>query len=144
MHIVPRNTARELDSKRTKEGKQELLRAGQSLRVVCSQEGAYEALDEQRRDGVARNGIGCAFVPIAANGLQHIVHLALSIRTGSEFHCLLVYKISSRFYFTMAVVDMTSIHFYRPSPAVSPRPSLKSSLLCSADEKRNATLQRDR
>jgi len=72
--------ARGLDSKRTKEGKQELLGAGQPLRVVCSQEGAYEDLEEQRRDGVARNGIECIFVLRAANGPRHII----SLRSPSE------------------------------------------------------------
>jgi len=67
MHIVSRNTARELDGKRTKKGKQELLRAEQPLRVACSQERAYEASEKQRRDCVARNGIERAFVPRAAD-----------------------------------------------------------------------------
>ncbi len=44
----------------------------------------------------------------------------------------------------MAAVDMTSIHFYRPSPITSPCPSLKPSTWGSADERRDATLQRDR
>jgi len=83
MHIVPRNTARRLDGKRTKEGKQELLGAGQPLRVACSQEGAYEASEEQRRDCVARNGIGCAFVPRAANGPRHIIPLRFPLEQAA-------------------------------------------------------------
>ena len=59
IHILSRNTARELDGKRTEEGKKEPLRAEQPLRVACSQEGAYEDSEEQRRDGVARNEIEC-------------------------------------------------------------------------------------
>jgi hypothetical protein len=43
--------------------------------VVCSQEGAYEALEEQRRDGAARSGIECTFVPRAANGPRYIIPL---------------------------------------------------------------------
>jgi len=35
---------------------------------VCSQERAYETLEEQRRDDVARNGIECISVPRATNG----------------------------------------------------------------------------
>jgi len=68
MHVVPRNTARGLDGKRTEEGKKESVGAEQPLRVACSQEGAYEALEGQRRDGVVRNGIGCTSVPRAADG----------------------------------------------------------------------------
>ena len=124
-------------------GKRKSLRAEQPSRVACSQEGAYEASEKQRRDDVARNRIGCTFVSRAANEPRHKIHLALSFRTGSEFHCLLVYKIPSRSYFTMAAVDMTSIHFYQPPPAVIPSPSPKPSILGSAGEKRNATLQRD-
>ena len=75
MHIVPRDTARGLDGKRTEEGKQELLGAEQSLRVECGQEGAYEALEKQRRDGVARDGIGSTFAPRTANGPRHIIPL---------------------------------------------------------------------
>jgi len=60
---------------REQEGKLELLGAGQSLRVGCSQEGAYEALEEQRRDGVARDGIGSTFAPRTANGPRHIIPL---------------------------------------------------------------------
>jgi hypothetical protein len=144
MHIVPRNTVRGLDGKRTKEGKQELLGAGQPLRVVCSQEGAYEALEEQRRDGVARNGIGCTFVPRAANGASTYNPSALPFRIGSDFHCFHVYNIPSQFYSTMAAVDMTSIHFYQPPPAVSPRPSLKPPSLGNAGGKCTATIQCDR
>ncbi len=44
----------------------------------------------------------------------------------------------------MAAVEMTSIHFYRPSPVTSPCLSLKPSTWDSADERRDATLQRDR
>jgi len=44
----------------------------------------------------------------------------------------------------MAAVDMTSIHFYQPPPVTSPCPSLKPSIWGIADEKRDATLQRDR
>jgi len=44
----------------------------------------------------------------------------------------------------MTAVDMTSIHFYQPPPVTSPCPSLKPSIWGSADEKRGATLQRDR
>ena len=44
----------------------------------------------------------------------------------------------------MTAVDMTSIHFYQPSPVTSSCPSLKPSIWGSADEKRGATLQRDR
>jgi hypothetical protein len=68
MHVVPRNTTRRLDDKRTEEGKKESVGAKQPLRVACSQEVAYEALEGQRREGVARNGIGCTSVPRAANG----------------------------------------------------------------------------
>ncbi len=59
IHILPRNTARELDGKRTEEGKKKSLGTEQPLRVACSQEGAYEGSEEQRRDGVTRNGIEC-------------------------------------------------------------------------------------
>jgi len=45
MYVVPRNTARGLDGKRTEEGKKESVGAEQPLRVACSQEGAYEALE---------------------------------------------------------------------------------------------------
>jgi hypothetical protein len=65
MHVVSRNTARELNGKRTEKGKKESVRAEQPLRVACSQEGAYEALEGQRRDDVARNGIECTSVPRA-------------------------------------------------------------------------------
>jgi len=50
-----------------------MLGAGQPLRVVCSQEGAYEAVEEQRRDGAACSGIGCTFVPRAAYGPRYSV-----------------------------------------------------------------------
>ena len=83
MHIVPRNTARGLDGKRTKEGKQDLLGAEQPLRVACNQEGAYKASEEQRRDCVARNGIECAFVPRAANGPRHIIPLRSPIEQAA-------------------------------------------------------------
>ena len=75
MQIVSRDTARGLDGKRTEEGKQELLGAEQSLRVECGQEGAYEALEKQRRDDVARDGIGSTFAPRMANGPRHIIPL---------------------------------------------------------------------
>jgi len=126
---------------REQEGKLELLGAGQSLRVGCSQEGAYEALEEQRRDGVARDGIGCTFVPRAANRASTYNPSALPFRIGSDFHCFHVYNIPSQFYFTMAAVDMTFIHFYQPQP--SPRPSLQPPRLGNAGGKRTAILQRD-
>jgi len=83
MHIVSRNTARGLNDKRTKKGKQELLRVEQSLRVACSQEGAYEASKEQRRDCVTRNEIGCAFVPRATNESRHIIPLRSPIEQAA-------------------------------------------------------------
>jgi len=43
----------------------------------------------------------------------------------------------------MVAVDMTSIYFYRPPPAVSPHPSLKPPSLGNAGGKRTATIQRD-
>lgn len=67
MHVIPRNTARELNDKRTEKGKKKSVRAEQSLRVACSQERAYEALERQRRDGVTRNGIECTSVPRATD-----------------------------------------------------------------------------
>jgi len=45
MYVVPRNTARGLNDKRTEEGKKESVGAEQPLRVACSQEKAYEALE---------------------------------------------------------------------------------------------------
>jgi hypothetical protein len=83
MHIVSRNTARGLNDKRTKKGKQELLGVEQSLRVACSQEGAYKASKEQRRDCVTRNGIGCAFVPRATNESRHIIPLRSPIEQAA-------------------------------------------------------------
>ena len=68
MHVVSRNTARELNGKRTEKEKKESMGAEQFLRVACSQQEAYEALKGQRRDDVARNGIGCTSVPRAADG----------------------------------------------------------------------------
>lgn len=68
MHIVPRNTVRELDGKGTEEGEKESVGAEQPLKIACNQEGAYEALEAQRRDGMACNGIGCISVPRAADG----------------------------------------------------------------------------
>ncbi len=85
MHIVSRNTARELNDKRTKKGKQNLLRAEQSLRVACNQEGAYEASEKQRRDCVTRNEIECAFVSRAANGPRHIISLRSPIEQAAIF-----------------------------------------------------------
>ena len=85
MHIVSRNTARELNGKRTKEVKQELLRAGQFLRVACSQERAYEASVKQRRDCVARNEIERAFVPRATNGPRHIIPLRFPLEQAAIF-----------------------------------------------------------
>jgi len=41
----------------------------------------------------------------------------------------------------MAIVDMTSIHFYQPR--LSSRPSVKPSCLGNAGEKRTATIQCD-
>jgi len=83
MHIVSRNTTRELNDKRTKKEKQELLGVKQSLRVACSQEGTYEASKEQRRDCVTRNGIGCAFVPRATNEPRHIIPLRSPIEQAA-------------------------------------------------------------
>ena len=45
MYVVSRNTARELNDKRTEEGKKESVRAEQFLRIACSQERTYEALE---------------------------------------------------------------------------------------------------
>ena len=144
MYIVSKHTTRELNSKRTKKEKQKLLKIEQFLRNVCRKEKTYEALKKQCRNNVTRNEIKCVFVSRAVNELRHIVHLALFFRTDSEFHCLFVHKIFSRFYFTMTVVDMIFIHFYRSSSTMILSLSLKSSLLSSADTKRNAILQRDR
>jgi len=58
------------------------LGAEQLLKVACSQEGAYEGSEEQRKGSVAPNGFGCTFVQRAANGPRRIIHLALSLRTG--------------------------------------------------------------
>ena len=85
MHIVSRNTARELNGKRTKKGKQNLLRTEQFLRVACNQERAYEASEKQRRDCVTRNEIECAFVPRATNEPRHIIPLRSSIEQAAIF-----------------------------------------------------------
>ncbi len=69
MHVVSRNTARELNDKRTEKGKKKSIRAEQSLRIACSQERTYEALEKQRRDGVTRNEIECTSVPRATDEL---------------------------------------------------------------------------
>ncbi len=45
MYVVSRNTARELNGKRTEKGKKESVRTEQFLRIACSQERAYEALE---------------------------------------------------------------------------------------------------
>jgi len=143
MYVVPRNTARGLNDKRTEEGKKESVGAEQPLRVACSQEKAYEALEWQRRDGVARNGIGCTFMPRATDEPWHIVHLALFCMTGSRFHCLLVYKIPSQLSSAMTVVDMSRINFYQSPSASSSCFSLKPSNLSNTGGKRTMILERD-
>jgi len=85
MHIISRNTARELNDKRTKKGKQKLLKAEQFLRIACSQEKAYEASEKQRRDCVTRNEIECAFVSRATNESRHIISLRFSIKQAAIF-----------------------------------------------------------
>lgn len=95
---------------------------------MCSLEGPCEALEGQRRDGVARNGIGCISIPTATNRPGYIIHLALPFRIGSNFRCFLVYKISSQLYSAMAAIDMSCINFYEPPPIRSPCSSLKSSM----------------
>ena len=67
MHVVSRNTARELNDKRTEKGKKKSVIAEQFLRIACSQERAYEALERQRRDDVTRNEIECISVSRATD-----------------------------------------------------------------------------
>jgi len=143
MHVISRNTARELNDKRTKKRKKKSVRTEQFLRIACNQEKAYKALERQRRDDVTRNEIECISVLRATDESWHIVHLALFCRTDSRFHCLLVYKILSQLSSAMTVVDMSCINFYQSSSASSSCFSLKSSTLNNTDEKCTMILERD-
>jgi len=67
MHIISRNTARELNDKRTEKRKKKSVKIEQFLRVACSQERAYEALEKQRRDDVTLNEIECISVSRATD-----------------------------------------------------------------------------
>jgi len=67
MHIISRNTARELNDKRTEKRKKKSVKIEQFLRVACSQERAYEALEKQRRDNVTLNEIECISVSRATD-----------------------------------------------------------------------------
>ncbi len=143
MHVVSRNTARELNDKRTEKRKKKSVRIEQFLRIACSQEKTYEALERQRRDDVTLNKIKCISVSRATDESWHIVHFALFCRTDSRFHCLLVYKILSQISSAMTVVDMSRINFYQSSSASSSCFSLKSSILSNTDEKCMMILERD-
>lgn len=143
MHIVLRNTARELNNKRTKKRNKKSVRIEQFLRVACNQKKAYKALERWRRDYVTRNEIQCISVSRVTDESWHIVYLALFCRTDHCFHSLLAYKILSQLSFAMTVVDMSCINFYQSSSASSSCFSLKSSILSNTDEKCTTILKHD-
>ncbi len=111
MHIISRNTARELNDKRTEKRKKKSVKIEQFLRVACNQERAYKALEKQRRDDVTLNEIECISVSRETDESWHIVHLALFCKTNSRFHCLLVYKILLQLSSAMTVIDMSLSRF---------------------------------
>lgn len=115
-----------IERQENREGERETIESWAILEGACSLKKACEALEEQRKDDVTRNEIECIFISTTTNRPGHIIYLALSFRTNSNFHCFLVYKISSQLYSAMTAIDMSCINFYEPPPVRSSCFSLKS------------------